>query len=129
MPNTYALIRLDGQLRFHDNVSDPAKHAAPGPDTTITFTIQPAGWGSHGLHGQTTPIPTAGITSPANPIASSVVAALGGPDHRIHGNLIIGGDRVDPSFRHPVACSLTKAQEHLIHDVHRAVLRADTPQG
>ncbi|MEU2832509.1 hypothetical protein ABZ667_28245 [Streptomyces lavendulae] len=116
-------------MRFHDNVSDPAKHVAPGPGTTITFTIQPAGWGGHGLHGRTTPIPTPGITLPSTPIASSVVAALGGPDHRIHGNLIIGGDRVDPGFRHPVACSLTAAQEHLIHDVHRTVLRnADPPQ-
>ena len=131
MPSAYALIRCDGQLQFCDGIpGSTGTEAGAGRGTTATFTIHRAGWGGHGLHGHIIDDPGPDSTSPPNPVASCLVSALGGPDQRIRGNLVIGGDRAEPGFESPAPCSLTEAQERLIHDVHKAVLKnAHVPQG
>ncbi|MEW1901223.1 hypothetical protein [Streptomyces sp. NPDC086147] len=125
MPGTYALISPDGLLHFHDGIPGTSAQAGDPPRMTpATFSIQHAGWGGPGLHGHTTaaggPV---GAHRRFNHVASSVASVLGGPDQSLLDSLVIWGERDEPGSGPAVTCGLTEAQQHLIHDVHRAVLK------
>jgi hypothetical protein len=51
------------------------------------------------------------------------LAALGGPQEYIFGNLTICGTQATPDSEEPLLCGLTEAQERLIRDVHTAISR------
>ncbi|BAU84420.1 SPFH domain containing protein [Streptomyces laurentii] len=48
---------------------------------------------------------------------------LGGPDQSILDSLAIWGERDEPGSGPAIPCGLTEAQQHLIQDVHQAVLK------
>ncbi|MFI6360991.1 hypothetical protein ACIBJF_52935 [Streptomyces sp. NPDC050743] len=122
MTGIYALIRPDGQLEFHDGVPDQMlKDTDPQHSAPAAFTIQHAEWCSpRGLHGHVSGISCL-ASYPPNHIAGPLVAALGGPDQYIFGNLTICGSQIASGNDEPILCGLTDAQERLIHDVHTAV--------
>jgi hypothetical protein len=83
------------------------------------FTIIPASWGGRGLHACITSI--SGPTAPPNPLAATVIAALGGPDnHQWLGTLGICGSKVANPSRVTELCGLIDAQRRLIQQVHAA---------
>ncbi|WP_143070898.1 hypothetical protein [Streptomyces malaysiense] len=96
------------------------RDADPQHGTAAAFTIQRAAWGGNGLHGHVSDVAVLG-TCPPNRVATSLVAALGGPQEYIFGNLAICGSQSAPGNEEPLLCGLTEAQQDLIHDVHAAV--------
>ncbi|MFI8392219.1 hypothetical protein [Streptomyces sp. NPDC085540] len=123
MAGIHAVIHCDGHLEFRDGIPDPVDQGGRSLHAD-TFIIQRAGWGGPGLHGDTGPVSDLAAASPFNGTAASVVSALGGPVQSILGSLVIGGDHDQPGHGETVPCGLTTAQQHLIQDVHRAVLRS-----
>lgn len=125
MAGVYALIDPDGRLEFRDGVpdrmlgnSDP-QHGAP-----VAFTIQRAAWGGNGLQGHIGNVSCLVSTYPPNRIATGVVAALGGPQEYIFGNLTVcGSQSFSVSGKPYFLCALTEAQQDLMGDVHTAVLK------
>ncbi|WP_235441217.1 slipin family protein [Streptomyces sp. Mg1] len=122
MAGIRAVIHCDGHLEFRDDALDPVDEGGR-PLHADTFIIQRAGWGGPGLHGDTGPARDFVAASLFNGTATSVVSALGGPEQSILGSLVIGGDHDQPGYGAAVPCGLTTAQQHLIRDVHGAVLR------
>ncbi|MFF9318093.1 hypothetical protein ACF1BP_36425 [Streptomyces sp. NPDC014735] len=124
MTDIYALVRPDGRLEFSDGVPDQMlRDADPQHGTPAAFTIQRAAWGGNGLHGHVSDVSCLAGTYPPNHVATSLVAALGGPREYIFGNLTICGSQRAPDSEEPLLCGLTEAQQDLIHDVHTAVSR------
>ncbi|MEU3311231.1 hypothetical protein ABZ743_00895 [Streptomyces sp. NPDC006662] len=121
MTGIYAVIHGDGHLEFRDGIPDPLDQGGRPPHAN-SFIIQRAGWGGPGLHGDTDTAYGPATALLFNSTATSVVSALGGPEQSILGSLVIGGDHDQPGRREAVPCGLTTAQQHLIQDVHRAVL-------
>lgn len=121
MASIHAVIHCDGHLEFREGTPDPVDEGGR-PLHADTFIIQRAGWGGPGLHGDTGPAHGLAAASLFNGTATSVVSALGGPEQSILGSLVIGGDHDQPGYGATVPCGLTTAQQHLIQDVHRAVL-------
>ncbi|MFI0925833.1 hypothetical protein ACH4TP_18130 [Streptomyces sp. NPDC021012] len=123
MAGTYALISPDGLLHFHEGVPGTPGQIGGLPRTTLsTFGIQHAGWGGPGLHGHTVAADGPVGAHRFNRAASSVASVLGGPDQSILDSLVIWGERDEPGSGPAIPCGLTEAQQHLIQDVHRAVL-------
>ncbi|MEV0985962.1 hypothetical protein [Streptomyces sp. NPDC049949] len=122
MASIHAVIHCDGHLEFRDGTPDPVDRGGR-PLHADTFIIQRAGWGGPGLHGDTGPVHGLSAPSLFNGTATSVVSALGGPEQSILGSLVIGGDHDQADHGATVPCGLTTAQQHLIQDVHGAVLR------
>jgi hypothetical protein len=123
MTGIYALIRPDGSLQLRDGVPDQmCKDADPHHKAPAAFTIQHPARGGIGLHGHVAGTSALdGDAYPPNRAASPLVAALGGPDQYIFGNLTICGSRIAPGAGETTLCSLTEAQQRLIHDVHTTV--------
>ncbi|MFE9804621.1 hypothetical protein ACFYP6_38400 [Streptomyces goshikiensis] len=122
MASIHAVIHCDGHLEFQDGTPDPGDEGGR-PLHADTFIIQLAGWGGPGLHGDAGPARDLVAARLFNGTATSVVSALGGPEQSILGSLVIGGDHDQPGNGATVPCGLTTAQQHLIRDVHGAVLR------
>lgn len=123
MTGIYALIRPDGRLEFRDGVPNRTRedadphHAAPA-----AFTIQRAARGGNGLHGHVADTSALdGGAYPPNRLARPLVAALGGPDQYVFGNLTICGSQTTADTGESSLCGLTEAQQRLIHDVHTTV--------
>ncbi|WP_431965842.1 hypothetical protein, partial [Actinacidiphila sp. bgisy160] len=115
-------IHPDGRLEFRDGVPDQMlKDADPQHGTSSAFTIRRASGGGNGLHGHVSDVSRLTCTYPPNHVATSFVAALGGPQEYIFGNLTICGSRPGPDSGEPTLCGLVEAQQNLIHDVHTAV--------
>ncbi|MFB6961974.1 hypothetical protein ACFCYB_34565 [Streptomyces sp. NPDC056309] len=124
MSGIYALIRSDGRLEFRDGVPEQMhRDTDPHHGRSASFTIQRASWGGNGLHGHVGDVSYLASTYPPNHIATALVAALGGPVQYIFGNLTICGTQASPGSGQPILRGLTKAQQHLIHDVHTAVTK------
>ncbi|MCX2925584.1 hypothetical protein [Streptomyces sp. NEAU-W12] len=120
MTGIYALIRPDGGLEFRDGVPEQVRRDAdPHHGASAAFTIQLPGRGGNGLHGHVAD--TSALDSDAHPpnrVAGPLVAALGGPDQYLFGNLTICGSRTTPDTGETTLCGLTEAQRRLIRDVH-----------
>ncbi|MDW4909227.1 hypothetical protein RB628_28775 [Streptomyces sp. ADMS] len=123
MTGIYAVIRPDASLQFRDGVPDQmCKDADPHHKAPAAFTIQRPAGGGNGLHGHVADTSALdGDAYPPNHVASPLVAALGGPDQYIFGNLTICGSRTTPDTGEITLCSLTETQQRLIHDVHTTV--------
>ncbi|MEU4498955.1 hypothetical protein AB0F96_37310 [Streptomyces sp. NPDC023998] len=126
MTGIYALVSPDGILEFRDGVPDQmCKDADPQNGVPSAFPIQRASWGGHGLHGHVANASALNRDAyPPSQVASSLVAALGGPEQRIIGNLTICGSCSSPHNGGTEMCGLIEAQQHLITGVHTAVSRA-----
>ncbi|MEV5010825.1 hypothetical protein [Streptomyces sp. NPDC055692] len=124
MSAIYALIRSDGRLEFRDGVPEQMhRDTDPHHGRPASFTIQRASWGGNGLQGHVGDVSCMASTYLPNHIATALVAALGGPDQYIFGNLTICGTQASPDSGQPILRGLTKAQQYLIHDVHTAVTK------
>ncbi|MFJ2722891.1 hypothetical protein [Streptomyces sp. NPDC087437] len=124
MSGIYVLIRSDGRLEFRDGVPEQMhRDTDPHHGRSASFTIRRASWGGNGLHGHVGDVSCMASTYPPNHIATALVAALGGPVQYIFGNLTICGTQASPDSGQPILRGLTKAQQHLIHDVHTAVTK------
>ncbi|MGJ5749811.1 hypothetical protein FB563_5937 [Streptomyces puniciscabiei] len=127
MTGLYALIRPDGRLEFRDGVPDQMlRDADPQHGAPAAFTIQRSAWGGNGLHGHVSDVSRLAGTYRPNHVATSLVAALGGPEEYIFGNLAICGSWSAPDNGEPLLRGLTEAQQDLIHDVHTAVSKEVT---
>ncbi|MFL4903793.1 hypothetical protein ACJ6WF_11550 [Streptomyces sp. MMS24-I2-30] len=122
MTGIYALIQYHGLLEFREGV--PGRMLGdtdPQHNSARAFTIQRAMWGGNGLQGH---VASASLLTDAyspNPIATALVAALGGPQEYIFGSLTICAAQVTPDSKEPLLSGLTDAQQDLIQDVHTAV--------
>lgn len=123
MTGIYALIRPDGRLEFRDGVPDQMREDAdPHHGAPAAFLIQRAAFGGNGLHGHVADTSALdGGAYPPNRLARPVVAALGGPDQYVFGNLTICGSHTTADTAETSLCGLTEAQQRLIHDVHSTV--------
>jgi hypothetical protein len=124
MTGIYALICPDGRLEFRDGVPDQMlRDTDPQHGAPAAFTIQRASWGDNGLHGHVSNVSCLAGTYPPNHVATSLVAALGGPQEYIFGNLTICGSQAALGGEEPLLCGLTEAQQDLIRDVHTAACK------
>ncbi|MGV9933951.1 hypothetical protein ACWC4C_32620 [Streptomyces olivaceoviridis] len=122
MTGIYALICPDGRLEFRDGVPDQMLgDADPQHGAPAAFIIHRAAWGGHGLHGHVSDVSRLAGIYPPNHVATSLVAALGGPEEYVFGNLAICGSQRTPGSEETLLCGLTEAQQDLIQDVHTAL--------
>ncbi|GGS02737.1 hypothetical protein GCM10010269_47030 [Streptomyces humidus] len=123
MTGIYALIRPDGGLEYRDGVPDQmCKDADSHHGAPAAFPVQRPAWGVNGLHGHVADTSALdGGAYPPNRVAGPLLAALGGPDQYVFGNLTICGSRTTPGTGEAILCGLTEAQQRLIHDVHATV--------
>ncbi|MFJ3921575.1 hypothetical protein [Streptomyces sp. NPDC090022] len=123
MTGTYALISPDGSLQFRDGAAEHmGEDADPHNGAPSGFTILRPSWGARGLHGHVGDSSAlARDVYPPNHVAGRLVAALGGPERYVFGNLTICGSHIPQGSEEPEICGLSEAQQRLITAVHTAV--------